>query len=317
MANLEFRLFNLNDEKVSFEHITSYELSREVDAPCDGLRLNFVSSAVMPEIYRAEAYMGSKKIFDGFVDTQRETVDHNGTNCFLYCRSSACALTDSQAKPYTYNSPSARALFELYFGDSYKYCLGDIFSDKPYSVGGSVSKYGVLNDFVYSITGKRIRINANREVVTLSSDNFARIDSSRIISIKRAINRGNALMGIDYKLSNTTDYLYHRVSRTMEEKRITSTKVRNISGVLDWQRETTLGSVMKNANDSYCNYKITVYGYADIELMDKLTIDNSSFGILENIEVVGITHILDDKGNRTIIEANEPIDLKEISYVDE
>lgn len=317
MANLEFRLFNLNDEGISFRYITSYELSMEVDAPCDGLRLNLISDRIMPEVYRVEAYNGDKKVFDGCVDTQREAVDKNGISCFLYCRSSACALTDSQAKPYTYNSPSARALFEINFGNEYKYGLGDVFSDKPYSVGGSVSKFGVLNDFVYSITGSRIRINPNREVTLLLSNNTLKLDSDRVISIKRFINRGNALMGIDYKLNNTTDYLYHRVSRTMEEKRITSTKVKNISGVLDWQRETVLSSTMKNANDSYCNYKIVVDGYADVELMDRLEVNNSIFGKLNNLEICGVTHILDDKGYRTIIEANEVMDLKEISYVDE
>lgn len=317
MADLSFELYDLLEQKVTVGKLQSYELCRETNAPCDGLRLNFINGGVLPELYRAKAYIGKKCVFNGYVDTQRETVKNNSVECFLYCRSSACLLTDSEAKPFTYTSPSAKALYEININNGFKYNLGDVFSDITYQVSKGTSVFGVLNSFVYSVTGENIRITPYDEITFLKTDKTVTLDKSKVVSVKRIINRGGAISKIDYKIDNSTDYIYHRVSKSMEDKKITASRVNNISTVPDWQRETTLGSVFSSANSDYCVWKITVCGYADIDLADKIISDIDGFDKYGDVVVGEVTHIFDSSGERTVINANCVFDLKEFCYVDE
>lgn len=317
MADLRFVLYDLEENEAAIGNLLSYELCRETDAPCDGLRLNFVNDGIMPELYKAKAYIGKKCVFNGYVDTQRETVRNNSVECFLYCRSSACLLTDSEARPFAYVSPSARALYEINIGSDFKYNLGDVFSDITYQVSKGTSVFGVLNGFVYSVTGENIRITPENEIVFLKTDKMVRLDKSRIVSLKRIINRGGAISKIDYKINNSTDYIYHCVSKAMSDRKIIASKVSNIATVPDWQRETTLKSLLSAANSDYCGWKITAHGYVDVDLKNRLIADIDGFDGYGDVVVNGVTHILDSNGERTVIDASCAFDSKEFSYVDE
>lgn len=317
MADLRFVLYDLEENEVAIGNLLSYELCRETDAPCDGLRLNFVNDDIMPELYKIKAYIGKKCVFNGYVDTQRETVRKNSVECFLYCRSSACLLTDSEAKPFAYTSPSARALYEINIGKNFKYNLGEVFSDITYQVSKGTSLFGMLNGFVYSVTGENIRVTPENEIVLLKTDKAVRLDKSKIVALKRIINRGGAISKIDYKINNSTDYFYHRVSKVMCDKKITASKVSNISTVPDWQRETTLKSAFSTANSDYCGWKITMCGYIDVDLTNRLIADIEVFDGYGDVVVNGVTHIFDSNGERTVIDARCVLDLEEMSYVDE
>lgn len=316
MANVSFALFDLDNKIVKPSRIVSYELTSEADAPCDGLRLTFIAEELLPEIYMAQVLVDNESIFSGFVDTQREVKGDKGFECFLYCRSSASRLLDTEAKPCVYTSPSAKAIFDLNFSEDYTYDLGDIFSERQYQISKGTSVFGALNSFVYSVTGKNIRVTPNNSVCLLEGDGNYIASREDITGIKRCINRGNALSGIDYKISNDTDYKYHRVSRFMQDRKITSVRVRNASNVPDWQRETTLASIMNSANNDYISYELTVLGFAPVGLLDSVSTDDDVFGHIDGL-VSGYSHIMDGKGSRTIIKINIPLDLEVISYVDE
>ena len=73
MADLKFVLYDLAENEVAVGRLLSYELCRETDAPCDGLRLYFINGNILPELYRVKAYIGKRCVFNGYVDTQRET----------------------------------------------------------------------------------------------------------------------------------------------------------------------------------------------------------------------------------------------------
>lgn len=317
MADLTFALYDLNDCEIELGQLKSYELCRDADAPCDSLRIVFVNDATIPEAYRAKAFFDGKCVFNGFVDTQRETLHKSHIVCFLYCRSSACLLTDSEAKPFTYTSPSAMALFEINAGDEFKYNLGNIYSDISYQVGKGTSLYGAMNGFVYSATGEKIRVTPDNELVLLHTKNTVNLDRKQLISAKRIINRGDALSQIDYKISNSTDYIYHRVSRFMSDKKITARKIRNISTVPDWQRETALKSVFSSANAEYCGWELAMQGYAEIDLCDEIKADVEGFDIFDKAVASSVAHIFDSSGERTVIKVNYVPDLEEMSYVDE
>lgn len=107
MAELSFVCYTPQNEKISVDGVVSYELSKTAQAPADGLRLTFLSDKKLPCINRVLAYDGDELIFNGIADTQRQSVTSTGISCFVYARSTACILLDNEAKPYTYDSPSA------------------------------------------------------------------------------------------------------------------------------------------------------------------------------------------------------------------
>ena len=151
----------------------------------------------------------------------------------------------------------------------------------------------------------------------LKTDKAVGLDKSKIVTLKRIINRGGAISKIDYKINNSTDYIYHRISKVMSDKKITASKVSNISTVPDWQRETTLRSAFWAANSDYCGWKITMCGYVDVDLTNRLNTDIKGFDSYGNVVVNGVTHIFDSNGERTVIDARCVLDLEEMSYVDE
>lgn len=317
MADLTFEFYNLDGNIVQLGKLKSYELCKESDAPCDGLRVTFVNQNILPELYAAKAFANGKCVFNGFVDTQRETVHNDYVICFLYCRSSACLLTDSEAKPITYTSPSAMALFEVNAGEGFKYNLGNVYSDIRYSVSKGTSLFGALNGFVYSVTGKNIRITPENEITFLQSDRKVKLETDKIVSVKRIINRGNALAKTDYKISNSTDYIYHRESGFMKRKKIESSSIRNLSSVPDWQRETKLHSYFASANSDYCGWEITLCGFVDVDLKDSVVAAVDGFDEYQKVVADAVTHSCNSSGEFTVIKANCVFDLEEMSYVDE
>lgn len=316
MADISFSLFDLEERKICVENVISYELCEDYDAPCDSLSLTFLSERALDEIYRVEASVDGKRVFFGFADTQREQISDNGFVCFIYARSSACLLTDSEAKPYTYFSPSAIGIFAANCnGLGFKYDLGNIYYANQYQVNKGTSKFSALQDFVYSVTGEKIRIDPYNKL-TLMKTKGARTLSDGVISIKRVINRANALEKINYKVNSDKDYIYCRESDFMKKRKICSRIMKNLSSVEDWRRDRELASIMRMRNSEYHTYTITVCGFVQVELMDEIRCFDAYF---ESIEAVAysVVHSLSGGIEQTCIKAMVPFDLEEKTYVDE
>lgn len=316
MADLVFTLCDLNDTKVQVANLISYELCQDTDAPCDSLSLRFLCKCALPEILSVEAKADGKRVFFGYVDTQREEKNKNGFVCFIYARSSACLLTDSEAKPNTYYSASTGGLWKANcekFG--FEYSLGDIYCDYPYQVSKGTSVFGALQKFVYSVTGESIRVTPSNVVEIMKTKN-KRNNLKNILSIKRIINRANALAEIRYKLNSEQDYIYRRESEFIKGRRITSSIMKNLSSVEDWQRDRLLSSMMADANSEYYTYEISMLGYSQIELMDEVEIQDEHFGEVFGI-VFSIVHSLDENGEKTFVKIKKQFDLEERIYVDE
>lgn len=316
MAGISISLFDLNECETVVENLISYELCEDCDAPCDSLSLTFFSKKVLDEIYRVEASVDGKRVFTGFADTQREQISDNGFVCFIYARSSACLLTDSEAKPFTYNSPSALGLFKANcdgFGFSYE--AGNIYCENQYQVSKGTSKFSALQDFVYGVTGDRIRIDCNNALTLMKTKN-SRTLKGGVIGIKRVINRANALEKINYKLNSDKDYIYCRESAFMKKRKIRSRVMKNLAYVEDWRRDKVLSSVMKSKNSEYHTYTIIVSGFEKIGLMDEVRCFDSFFGNICGI-VYSVVHSQSGGVEQTCIKARVPFDLEEMTYVDE
>lgn len=316
MAGIRVELYDIDNRCMAPDKLISMELSKDIDAACDGLRLNFYAQAVLPEIDRVLLYNDNELIFNGYADTQRETVDSGGSSCFIYARSSASLLTDSAAEPATYCMPSVNALFcknAMQFGFINR--LENLCSESNYQVGSGVSCYGAINNFVYALTGKGIIVTPNNELVIAEPREEADISQSRIISQKRLINRGQAIGRISYKKSTDTDYKYRLVSRLMQSKGIKNSVMKNVSGSTFTDKERIVLNAMEKANEGYYCFEAVLDGFVCLSLLNTVRIPTELAGN-EPWKIRSIAYTLDRNGFKTKLLLFKQIDLKEIVYVD-
>lgn len=318
MAVLRFLLYDTDDNTLSVDSVISYELSKNVDAPCDGLRLTFIADKPLNEINRVEAYQDDALIFNGFCDTQRESISDRGYECFVYARSSACILIDNEAKPFTYNHPSARSLFIKNACDfGFVYSMPEIFCESAYQVSKGCSCFAAINNFVYGITGRNMLVSVNNELILSEKNNTVRLNNYRVISEKRIINRGNAITAIDYKAYDEVDYTHHIKSRFFDERKINRTIKLNVSSLAQWQREYTLINTLKAAGASYNTIELIIDGNVCFSLYDDVIYNSEYLGDIKDYYISSMCIISDKKGERTRLTLSKNIDLKEIVYVAE
>lgn len=144
-----------------------------------------------------------------------------------------------------------------------------------------------------------------------------RVLDSDIISEKRFINRGDLLLGIDYKLTGDENYAHHRVSELMKRTGVTSKVMKNLSSLTPLQREKMLFSAMVKANEEYVCYELDVCGLFVAELCDKIRYKSVAFGNMGTLRLKETAYIFDSKGFHTRLKLVEDRDLEEVSYVDE
>lgn len=317
MAELKFFTYDLQGNCRQIKNILSYELSKSINAPCDGLRLTYISDESEDEIKMVEAFDNDKKIFKGFCDTQQETLNSEGAVNFIYARSSICLLVDNQAQPYIYQSPSVASLFiknAQQFG--FVNALPNVYCSSLYQVRLGFSCYTAINSFVSGITGKKVMADAYDNLFLPDGNNTISLNDYSIISEKRIINRGQALTVIDYKINSSDDYVYHCKSRFADKQGIKTGKKINLSSLPEWQRKYTLSNLLKSGNNSYYSVELTVDGYGDFALYDSVEYKSSYLGELKDYYISSVRSICDSKGKRTKLTLYKNIDLKEINYVD-
>ncbi len=317
MVGLKAELYDIHSDCIELRTIHSMELCRDIDAACDGLRLNFLHKSILPELYRIVLYYDDKKIFNGYIDTQRETINENGYACFLYARSSACLLTDNASEPITYFMPSVNAVFNKNAENlGIKNKLENLCSTGQYQVSNGVSCYGAINSFVYALTGKNVMVNPDNEMVMITAEQKVYIPKDTVLMQKRVINRAQAVSRIDYKINSDTDYKYHLRSNSMYKNKITNSLIKNVSAVPEWQKERLISNSMKKANENYYCLELTLSGYADVPLNSAVQAACTLAG--DDVWCVkSVTYTLGSDGLYTGLTLFKEIDLEEIMYVDE
>ncbi|MBQ7740590.1 MAG: hypothetical protein IJT65_05085 [Eubacterium sp.] len=318
MAEISFCFYDCNKNKTVPESVICYELSRDISAACDALRITFKPQSALDELKTVKAFNGEELIFSGLVDTQREAKDKNGSTAFVYARSLACLLVDNEAQPHTYNNPSVLALFNKNAEEYGFVCrLENTVCNSAYRVPKGASRYGAINSFVFSNTGRNIIVTPNGELTTDEGAKTVIIDNERIIYEKRIINRGDALSRIDYKNEGDKGYLRHIKSRFFEEKDIRRSKKLNLSSYPEWQRGNILLNRIKAAGQNYSKIELLISGFVKAGLYAGAEYISSFGGSSKDYYISSVSHILGENGERTRITLNKNIDYKEINYVAE
>jgi len=305
MAEISFEITSLNGSRIVPQELVSYEWTRDADAACDGLRLCFLYDGVPFEAVKIKAYFEDAPVFFGYADYQCE---ENGI-IFIYARSSACLLVDNEAGQATLNSPSAAVLFNLNakpFG--FKNRLENRFVKTAYTVGKGTSCYGAINNFMRAFFEKNIVVSPENELYIPSGDIAFNLDSSRVISVNKTINRGNAVSRIDYKTGG--EYNRHRASKTLEKSDIRRTRRLNTANVPAFERDIAISKIIRDAARDYYGAAVVLEGAAAPELYSPVVFEG-----LEGYVVTSFKVVCNKNGEKTKLVLCRPIDLKETDYV--
>mgnify|MGYP002852087471 CR=1 FL=1 len=317
MAEMRFELYGTDSQLYEIKELISYELVRDADAPCDGLRLSFYTDSSLGEIDRVFAYRGDKKVFFGYADTQREEYGENGYRAFIYARSAACLLVDNEAEPGEYNSPTARAMYLINAKPlGFKFSLTDYSARGSYLVQKGTSCYAAINDLVSFSAGRNITVTSDMKITLADGSGAFCIDRESVISERRVISRGDVISRLDCKLYDADGYRYHMQSRRFTDTGIKRSKKLNLSSFPEWQRSSTLKRMLKESARGYMLFKITVSGAGGGAIYDIAEYESDRFGRLEGYYISSICTSFDKNGEKTVYTLTKETELKEITYVD-
>ena len=315
---LKFVLITVDDIQISVDNIINYELTRGIDAPCDGLRLRIYSDTLVDEIACIKAYYNNKIVFNGYVDTQRQEVNSQGYNAFFYARSSACILIDIEAEPITYNCPSSSVLwYKNAYNLGFTNDLPNVAINDYYEVQKGTSCYGVINNFIKALTGNGIYVDSDNKIKLLKSNDSLIIDKNDVLSEKKNINRGLCTSLIDYKSHSDTTYNHHLKSKYLQKKGILKNKKLNTQSLPNWQRHKSIENKFTTSIENYYTCEFLLSGIKKAQLCDKIIYNSEKLGDYNNYLISSITYKKDKNGITTKICAYKNIDLEVISYVAE
>ena len=317
MAELTFKLYDGKGGLIIPEKLLSYELVSEVSAACDGLRLRFLLDYSCPEIVRAEAYNGDKKIFNGFVDRQVASVSGEEKSVFIYARSSAAVLVDNEALPSQYHRPSARQLWfhnarEFGFG----YALPNLACENDYYVSKGTSCFGAINNFFSMLYGAEIYVDSENVLRCYEKSGALRtLDGCSISKAEYIINRSNPISQIDYKINSSDKYCYHLKSRRAESGGISRRRLINLSALPPWQREAVARQSLEKSLQEMYVLQLEIEGTADFALYDRVLVNIK--GLCENAELLVYETVISKGtgGEKTAVKLRSEQDGGLINYV--
>ncbi|MCD7873131.1 MAG: hypothetical protein LUG21_07545 [Clostridiales bacterium] len=302
------------------KEIISYEITSEVSAACDGLRLyfNYESGDFSEEIISVKVYDNEILLFNGFCDKQQITAGKSGTSIFVYARSTAALLVDNEAVPCEYSNPSSRQLcFQNAEEFGFECRLLDVLCEGEYRVLKGTSRFAAVNDFMQMIYGSGIYVSPQNEIkVFKKSSGLKTISEYEIISACRTINRSEVLSGIDYKINSDEKYRYHLNSKFAQEKGIVRKRLINLSSLPAWQRSATAERKIKTAVSNYFSVEITLKGSADIKLFDKVFISINDISVCGEFYVYETVKSKNKNGKTTYLALKKDMEEELLNYVD-
>ncbi len=317
MAELIFKLYDKSGKCTVLEKVLSYELTSEVSAACDGLRLNYISDCACPEFVRVEAYSAEQRIFNGFADKQCISLLREGETVFVYARSSAAVLVDNEALPCQYHHPSAK---QLWFHNAREFgfecALPELACKEDYYVSKGTSCFGAINNFFKMLYPAGIYVDVNNVIRAFEkSAALKTLDGCKIASAKYVINRSNPISQVDYKITASDKYCYHLKSRSAENNGISRRRLINLSALPLWQREAAARQSISKALEELYVLELELEGTADFMLYDRVHV--SLKGLCENAELL-VYELVKSKGKngeKTIVKLRAEQDGGLINYV--
>lgn len=312
---MRFEFQDINGKCFCISKVISFELTSEVNAACDGLRISFIPDTDIDEIVAVKAYSNDELVFNGFCDDQKLTEDKNGRKCFIYARSSASLLVDNEALPSQYICPTARQLWlsnakELGFECG----LPEVYTENTYIVSKGTSCYGAINDFVSAVYGAPIYVTPENVLKVFElGERVKRLDNYNVISLSRIISRSEPISTVDYKINTADAYSYHFKSDFADSRGIRRRRLYNLSSMPQWQRERAAQKKIEQSLSDYYSVQAVISGECDLQLYDRMEISFS--GDIEEFFVCEKTVSKSKSGEKTAVVLKKNINGELINYV--
>lgn len=308
----------IDENKIEIKDINEFCLTQSLGVACDSLWIKFFDENYLGEISKIKLYVKEKLIFNGLCDCQKSSESKNGYEISIFARSTACVLVDNETMPYTYEKPSAKQLCRC-AAESFGFvcALPEIYSDTSYEVTAGSSCYGAISRFVSLLTGDYIYITPDNKIKTARlSENIKNINSYDVLSAVHTIDRGEPISKIRFKKSaGEPRYNMNTEARFGNEIGIERETYINLSALPQWQRDNTVLKRLKASYENYDTLEITVFGYADEELMQRFSYEDKRTSY-KNYYLAEKKYMQSEKGEFTKLVLRKNIDIKEITYVD-
>lgn len=311
-------IFTLKDgRRYSPEIIKKIIFITTAGVACDSLSAEFEPSGDIGEIVAVKAYDGASLVFNGYCDCQRTTTDDSGKIVYIYARSSACLLVDSQAMPYTYNRPTLIQLYSVYaekFG--FKNKLPSVRCCGKYEVPQGTSCFGAINSLASIELENGIYVTPANEICPLrESESIVNLAKYKIISSKEIINRSEVISGVNYKRGYTADYDCRAASQTATDMGIDRCKYVNLTSLPTWQRDYKIAKMLKASFENYKICELTISGACREDLYQRFSCD-SALCRLDDYILCEKKYTYDSSGEYTRLTLKKRIDIGEMTYVD-
>lgn len=143
----------------------SFQLSRAVDSPADGLEAVFPLSRDLPPLCRVKAQLPGGIQFTGEVDEEERTASPKGETLALSARSDGALLLDNQALPQRFDSPRLRDVYQRYIAP-YGFPLRGFGNPRlsSYRVSKGESEWEAFCGFCEGALGTRPYLNPQGEI---------------------------------------------------------------------------------------------------------------------------------------------------------
>lgn len=314
---MKIQMKDIDGIKYRVKDVIQITFTETAGAACASLCFKFKSKEKIGEIVSVKAYCENDIIFNGFCDCQRVTADSKGFEIYIYARSSASVLVDSQSKPFTFNCPSARQLWAEYARASgFEYSLPDISCSEKYEVSSGTSCFGAVNNFVSALTGCEIIITPkNKMCLGAVSKDVKSLNKYTVLSASAIINRSEPVGEIRFKREQDADYRAHFVSKFAKTKGFGRTRFVNINSVAPWQRTNTVSQKMKNRFNNYMLLEITVKETVHEDIYQRFSY-KGEIGSFDDYILTEKKYIFDNGMEKTKLVLRKNIDMEEMVYVD-
>lgn len=314
-----FEIFDSSGKALTDFEVVSYELSSEIAAACDGLRLYIFTKKALSDVRTVCAYQDGVKIFYGFADKFQLSYDEDGYTAFVYARSSACVLVDNEAYPGQYSCPTSRQLWYIHakpFG--FTFGLPEVFTQSEYIVSKGQSCFGAIDKFMQYACGKRIYVTPENEVCAFdTSENVRYLDADKIVSVCATVDKSSVIGRIDYKINSDEQYIYRLESRFADDNAVTSRKLINLSSLPVWQREAEAHRQISESLENYFTVTVILAGDCDLRLSDRVSANFERLGISGEFILSSIIRAKNSKGTKTTLTLRKEIDGELVNYVAE
>ena len=265
---MTFELEFLDGSRAVPQELLSYRWSADVTAGCDGLRLHFLWSGDLPEVYRVRALdQNGKCCFFGYADQQKLTIAPGRRRGFVYARSSACLLLDNEALPISLHLPDVDQMVHHYaapFG--FTSALPNGTAPEQYTVEKGTSCFGALQGFMQVLGAAGIFVDPENRLCTYGSEAPVTLPGERITSVTAVTERGRAPGVYAYKIASAEPYCRRLETGYFAEKKISRCRYLNVAAYPPRQRRQVLERKLRRAADQYRRLEVVLSGVYRVPL---------------------------------------------------